>query len=97
MHDDDKMFQIGVWSLGIVLLMTVTLQVAFRTQNRQINRVRREIVNTQQKIAVAEANFASYVRPEILRNLVVSIAPKSEAISFNKSIAINDLMARGTE
>lgn len=97
MHDDDKMFQIGVWSLGIVLLMTVTLQVAFRTQNRQINRVRREIVHTQQKIAVAEANFASYVRPEILRNLVVSIAPKSEAISFNKSIAINDLMARGTE
>lgn len=97
MHDDDKMFQIGVWSLGIVLLMTVTLQVAFRTQNRQINRVRREIIHTQQKIAVAEANFASYVRPEILRNLVVSIAPKSEAISFNKSIAINDLMARGTE
>ena len=97
MHDDDKMFQIGVWSLGIVLLMTVTLQVAFRTQNRQINRVRREIVHTQQKIAVAEANFASYVRPESLRNLVNGLAPKSETISFNKSIAINDLMARGTE
>jgi len=69
MHDDEKMFQIGVWSLGVVLMMTVTLQVAFRTQNRQINRVRREIVQTQQKIAVAEANFASYVRPESLRKL----------------------------
>ena len=58
MQDDEKMFQIGVWSVGVVLLMSVILQVAFRTQNRQLNRVRREIVTTQQQIAVAEANFA---------------------------------------
>ena len=94
MRDDEKMFQIGVWSMGIVLLMTVVLQVAFRTQNRQMNRVRRDIVTTQQQIAVAEANFASYVRPEILRNLVVSIQPKAENISFNKYVAINDLPIR---
>jgi len=94
MRDDEKMFQIGVWSLGVVLMMTVTLQVAFRTQNRQINRVRREIVQTQQKIAVAEANFASYVRPESLRNLVNGLAPKSETISFNKAVSINDLKNR---
>ena len=75
-------------------MMTVTLQVAFRTQNRQINRVRREIVQTQQKIAVAEANFASYVRPESLRNLVNGLAPKSETISFNKAVSINDLKNR---
>lgn len=91
MQDDEKMFQIGVWSVGVVLLMSVILQVAFRTQNRQLNRVRRDIVATQQQIAVAEANFASYVRPEILRNLVVSIAPKSEVVSFNKSIAVNEI------
>ena len=94
MQNDEKMFQIGVWSVGVVLLMTVILQVAFRTQNRQLNRVRREIVATQQQIAVAEANFAAYVRPEILRNLVVSIAPKSEVISFNKSVGINDLKVK---
>lgn len=94
MQDDEKMFQIGIWALGIVLLMTVTLQVAFRTQNRQINRVHREIIQTQQKIAVAEANFASYVRPESLRNLVNGLAPKSEPISFNKSVAISDLKNR---
>lgn len=91
MQDDEKMFQIGVWSVGVVLLMSVILQVAFRTQNRQLNRVRREIVATQQQIAVAEANFASYVRPEILRNLVVSIVPKSEVVSFNKSVAVNEI------
>ena len=94
MRDDEKMFQIGIWSMGIVLLMTVILQVAFRTQNRQMNRTRREIVQTQQKIAVAEANFASYGRPEILRNLVVSVEPKSEAIGFNKFVTINDLPLR---
>ena len=91
MQDDEKMFQIAWWSLGTVLLMSVVLQVAFRTQNRQINRVHREIVETQQQIAVAEANFASYVRPEILRNLVTAIQPKSEVISFNKYVAIGDL------
>lgn len=91
MQNDEKIFQIGVWSVGVVLLMTVILQVAFRTQNRQLNRVRREIVATQQQIAVAEANFAAYVRPEILRNLVVSIVPKSELVSFNKSIAVNEI------
>lgn len=91
MQDDEKMFQIGVWSVGVVLLISVILQVAFRTQNRQLNRVRREIVATQQQIAVAEANFASYVRPEILRNLVVSIAPKSEVVSFKKSVSVNEI------
>ncbi len=91
MNDDEKMFQIGAWALGIVLLLTVVLQVSFRTQNRQINRVRRDIVQTQQKVAVAQASFASFVRPEILRSMVTTIAPKTEVISFNKSIAINDL------
>ena len=69
----------------------MTLQVSCRTQGRQINRVRREIVQTQKQIAVSQANFASYVRPEILRNLVVSLEPKSEVVSFNKAVAISDL------
>ncbi|MBO5705266.1 MAG: hypothetical protein J6R99_04575 [Alphaproteobacteria bacterium] len=97
MNDDEKMFQIGAWSLGVILLLTVILQVSFRTQNRQINRVRRDIVQTQQKVAVAEANFASFVRPEILRNMVVTISPKAEAISFNKSVLIDELKFKETE
>ena len=97
MQDEEKMFQIGGWSLIVVLLATIMLQVGFRTQNRQINRVHREIVKTQQQIAVAEAGFASYVRPEILRNLVTSIEPKSEAISFNKAIDIYSLPVKETQ
>lgn len=94
MHDDEKMFHIGAWSIGVVMMLSVTLQVGFRTQSRQINRVRRDIVQTQQKIAVAEANFASLVRPEVLRNMVVSILPKVEGISFQKSVTIDDLPNR---
>jgi hypothetical protein len=70
------------------------LQVAFRTQARQINRVRRDIIETQQKIAVAEANFAALVRPEVLRNMVVSVIPKVEGISFQKTVTINNLPDR---
>lgn len=94
MRDDEKMFQIGAWLLMGMLLVTVTMQVAFRTQNRQLNSVRREIVQTQKKIAVAEANFASYVRPEILRSSLENVAPRSEVISFKKSVSINDLKNR---
>jgi len=95
MSEDEKMFQIGVWSLGVVILLTIVLQVCYRTQNRARDRVRAEIVRLQQETAIAQANFASYVRPEILRNLVTSIAPKAEVIGFNKTVAIDDLPNRG--
>ena len=94
MGDDEKMFQIGIWMLGAVVLLTVGLQVCYRTQHRARNRVHADIVRTQQEIAAAQANFASYVRPEILRNLVISISPKAEVISFNKSVSINELPIR---
>lgn len=94
MNEDGIMFQVGCWALGIVIVLTVGLQVCYRTQNRARNKVRSEIVQTQQEIAIAQANFASYVRPEILRNLVVSIEPKSEVISFHKAVAISELPNR---
>ncbi len=94
MNDDEKMLKIGMFAFMATWLLVVVLQVSYRTQSRQINRVRREIVQTQQQIAVAQANFASYVRPEILRNLVVSLEPKSEVVSFNKAIAIEELPNR---
>ena len=94
MSDDEKMLHIGYWSIGIVFFLTVVLSAMSRTQNREINHVRRSIVKTQQEIALAEAQFASYVRPESLRNMVVTIQPKSEVVSFNKSVAIENLKNR---
>lgn len=94
MNEDEKMFQISLWMVGSVLLLTVGLQVCYRTQDRARARIRAETIYTQQEIAARQANFASYVRPEILRNLVVSIAPKSEVISFHKSVQIDQLEPR---
>lgn len=95
MNEDEKMFQISLWMVGSVLLLTVGLQVCYRTQDRARTRIRAETISTQQKIAARQANFASYVRPEILRNLVVNVVPKSEVISFQKSVQIDQLQPRG--
>lgn len=94
MSADEKMFHIGMWAFGAVLILTIGLQVCYRTQNRARNRIRAQIVQTQQETAALTASFASFVRPEILRNTVVSIYPKSEIISFQKSVTIADLPSR---
>ncbi len=91
MNEDRIMFQIGSWAIGGALLLTVGLQVCFRTQYRMLDHVRREVIRVQKETAVAEANFASYVRPEILRNLVMSTNQKSATVSFNKSVDIDSL------
>ncbi len=91
MGEEEKMFQIGLWSLILVAVLMAALQVCYRTQNRALDSTRKQIVELQQKTAVAQANFASYVRPEILRNLVVSISPDAEAISFHKTVSIDEL------
>ena len=94
MNEDEKMFHIGVAMLIIMGIVTVALQVCYRVQNDARKSVRRKIVQTEQEIAVASANFASYVRPEILRNLLSSVAPKAEVISFHKTVEIGDLPDR---
>ena len=94
MNEDEKMFQIGVWTLIIVAVLTVILQVCYRTQNRVLNRVRADIIQTKQNIAVAETDFAAYVRPEILGSVVKLVNPKSETVSFQKNVSIGDLPER---
>jgi hypothetical protein len=94
MNEDDKMCYLGIGLLVPAVVLTLALQVFYRNQDRARANVRREIVRTQQEAAVASANFASYVRPEILRNLVAGIYPKAEVISFNKSVSIDELPAR---
>ena len=68
MRESEIMFRVGWISIAVVAMLLSTLQVCYETQNDARNRVRAQIVDTQQEIAVAQANFASYVRPEILRN-----------------------------
>lgn len=97
MNEDEKMFRIGVVLIVAMFIINVALQVCYRAQNSERKSVRRSIVQTQQDIAVAQAKFASLVRPESLRNLVSGVVPHAEVISFNKSIEIRDLPDRITE
>lgn len=91
MNEEEKMFQWGLAMAMGVLMLTAVLQVCYRVQDKTRARTRAEIVKTQQEIAVAESNFASYVRPEILRNVVTSIYPNAAVVSFNKSVSIDEL------
>lgn len=94
MNEDEKMFHIGIWAVTIVMALVVMLQVCYRTQNRVLNEVRAEIVQTKQKIAVAEIDFAAYVRPEILGSIVKLINPKVETVGFQRNVSINELPER---
>lgn len=97
MGESKKMWYIGLWAICLMLMLSAVLQVCYRTQSKLRNRVRSEIVQTQQDIAVAQADFASYVRPEILRNMVTSVYPESEVIGFHKNVSVSDLPLRGEQ
>lgn len=97
MNEDEKMFQIGLWFFSIILVISIALQVCYRAQNKARNKVHSEIVRVQQEIASSQANFASFVRPEILRNLVTGVVPKAQIIGFNKIVDISSLPDRETK
>lgn len=94
MNDDEKMFQIGAWALGVVLLMSVVLQVCFRTQGRQINRIGREREAIQAETAVADVQFETLTNAEFLGSVVTIINPHAEDVSFSKFISVEDLPDR---
>lgn len=95
MNEEEKMFRIGSVMLIMVIALTVALQVCYRTQNRERRHVREKIRDTQQDIALAQADFASRVRPESIRKLIdKSGLGKVEAVSFNKSVEIQELPDR---
>ena len=94
MNEDEKMFHIGIAMVIIMFVVTIALKVCYRVQNDARRSIHQKIVQTQKDYAVAQANFASYVRPEILRNLVTNAVPKAEVISFHKSVEIQELPDR---
>lgn len=97
MNEDEKMFHIGIVMLVVMGVITVGLQVCYRVQNDERARVRRETVEVQQNIDKARVLFESQVRPESLRNMVDGVLGKSEFISFQKTIEIQNLPDRISE
>ena len=98
MNEEEKMFRIGSAMLVLVVALTVALQVCYRTQNRERRDIRRDIRNIQQDIALYQTEFANLVRPENLRQSIdASGLGKVEAVSFNKSVEIQELPDRINE
>ena len=91
MNEDEKMFHIGIWALVAAAVLTVVLQVCYRTQNRVLKRVRADILATNRQIAVDETKFAEYVLPGSLRDRVTVIVPRAETIGFHKNVTIGEL------
>ena len=94
MNEDDKMFRIGIWAIGAVMVMTIMLQVCYRTQNSVLNSVHAEILATSCQIAIDETKFAEYVLPNTLRDRVTTNMPRAETIGFHKNITIDELADR---
>jgi len=94
MNEDRKMFNIGIWALGVTMFIVVVVQVCYRTQDRVLNRVRADIMKTNQQIAIHETDIAEYVRPEVLRDRVTTNVRKAETIGFHKNITIGELADR---
>jgi len=94
MNEDEKMFHVGVWALIAAAVITVVLQVCYRTQNRVLNRVRADIVATERQIAIDETKFAEYVLPNTLRDRVTTNTPRAETIGFHKNVTIGELADR---
>lgn len=94
MGEDEKMFQIGVWTCVAVLLLTVCLQVCYRTQNNALRDMRIQTAETQKQIASEQRVFESLTRPEMLRGVVFGINPRAEIIGSKKYVSINDIPLR---
>lgn len=94
MNEDEKMFHIGVWALIAAAVMTVVLQVCYRTQNRVLNRVRADILATERQIAIDETKFAEFVLPNTLRDRVTTNMPRAETIGFHKNVTVDELADR---
>ena len=91
MNEDEKMFHIGIWALGAAIVVTVLLQLGYRTQSRNLNYVRAKILEINKDIARDETKLEGYKRRDVVRDRVTTIMPRAENIGSQKYITIDEL------
>lgn len=94
MNEEQRMFRIGVCALVGVMFLIVLLQVCYRTQHKSLKYTHEAIVETQKKIAVAQANFETLTNSGVLLSAVSMVVPNVEIIGFKKYTNIEDLPLR---
>jgi len=91
MHDDEKMWNIGVTMVVFVVCLIAFLQVCYRVQDNNLKSVRKEMENTKQEYDIAGTKFSALSSAGLLRASVAEINPKAETVSFSKTVRIEDI------
>ncbi|MBR5904317.1 MAG: hypothetical protein IKZ49_02160 [Alphaproteobacteria bacterium] len=91
MQDDEKLISMGVISIISVILITAFLQVCYREQNKNINSVRKELVNVRHQYEISETKFSALSSADLLRNSVLGTNQTAEVVSFSKTINIDNI------
>ena len=91
MRDDEKMFNIGLWMLFIVVSLIIFLQVGYRVQNSNLQYVIEALEDTKYTTALAETKFSNLSSGDFLRNSVDMIYPNATTVSYSRTIRINDI------
>ena len=91
MHDDEKMWNIGVTMVVFVVCLIAFLQVCYRVQDNNLKSVRKEMENTKQEYDIAGTKFSALSSAGSLRASVAEINPKAETVSFSKTVRIEDI------
>ena len=91
MRDDEKMFNLGMAMLFGLIVLIVFLQVCYRKQNADLRYVRNTMESVRQETEKAETKFLSLKSADYLRGSVVGVNPKSEIVSYSKTVHVNSI------
>ena len=91
MRDDEKMFNLGISLFMGVIALIMILQVCYREQNRNLKYIRNTMESVQQETETAETKFSALTSGDLLRGSVVGINPKSENVSYSKTVHIDEI------
>ncbi len=91
MRDDEKMFNIGMAMILVVIAVIQILQVCYREQNNNLKSVRRVMVNVRHEYSIAQTRFSALSSADSLRSSVIGANPKAEVVAYSKTVHINDI------
>ena len=91
MHDDEKMFNLGISMFIGIIGLIMFLQVCYREQNRNLKYVHNTMESVQQDTETAETRFSALTSGDLLRGSVIGVNPKSETVSYSKTIHIDEI------
>ncbi len=91
MRDDEKMFNLGLFIVLVVICLIIFLQICYRVQNENLAAVRNSLENTRHEYAVAETRFSKLSSGDYLRSSVTGMNPKATTVSFSKTVHIDNI------